>query len=159
MKETPITSLRHQTNARLACHAWEISGQLRKVANRFPQSREKILGYSEQLEAIGTSLLSILLVLKLLPIGDLPIAQHHIETCHSFLNTFQGLQELLNICSSNSKLQPVILFSGERLCIQSHDAHLHFQRALSSMKASICRALYSMRESFKIIKEVSSDFV
>jgi hypothetical protein len=149
-------SFRNQTNARLTCHAWEISGQLRKLAHRFPQSRVHILGYSSRLEAISISLLSLFPILAALPKRDLTIARHHLGTCHSFLKTLNSLQELLNICASSSKLQPVVLVSGQRLSLPSEDAHSHFRHALSSMEASIRRAIYSMRESFKYGGELSS---
>jgi hypothetical protein len=157
MEETHTTSLRSQTNARLTCHAWEISGQLRKLANRFPQSRDNILGYSERLEAISRSLLSLLPILNSLPKRDLIIARHHLGTCHRFLNTLHGLQELLAIRASNSRLRPVVLLSGKRLSLLSEEVHLQFQQALSSMEASIRLAIYSMRESFKCNGELRSD--
>ena len=149
-------SFQNQSNARLTCHAWEISGQLRKLAPRFPLSRVNILGYSSRLEAISISLLSLFPILTALPKRDLIIVRHHLGTCHSFLKTLYSLQELLNICANNSKLQPVVLVSGKRLSLLSEDAHSYFRQALSSMEASIRRAIYSMRESFKCGGELSS---
>jgi len=146
-----MASLRRQTNARLTCHVWEISGQLKKLANRFPQSRDSILSYSERLEAMSMNLTS------LLPNKDLIIARHHLAPCHRFINTFHGLQELLTICASNSKLQPVILLSGKRLSLLSEVAVLHFRQALSNMEASISRAICSMKESFKYNGHLCSD--
>ena len=156
MEKTTTTSLRSQTNARLTCHAWEISGQLRKLANRFPQSRDNILSYSERLEAMSMNLLSLFPILNSLPNRDLIIARHHLGACHRFINTLYGLQELLVICASNPKLRPVILLSEKRLSLLSEDALLHFQQALSNMEASIGRAIYSMRESFKYNGELCS---
>jgi hypothetical protein len=157
MEETATTSLRNQKTARLTCNAWEISGQLRKLANRFPQSRDNILSYSERLEAMSMNLISLFPILNSLPNRDLIIARHHLGTCHSFINMFHGLQELLVICASNSKLRPVILLSGKCLSLLSEDALLHFQQALSNMETSIGRAIYSMRESFKYNGELCSD--
>lgn len=131
MEETPF---RDQPNARLTCHAWEISGQLRKVAHRFPQSRVNILGYSWRLEAISTSLLSLFPILTALPKRDLTIARHHLGTCHRLLKTLYSLQELLNICAGNSGLQPVLLVSAKRLSLLSEDAHWYFRQALSPLK-------------------------
>jgi hypothetical protein len=145
-----------QINARFTCHAWEISGQLRKVAHHFPQSRVNILGYSSRLEAISTSLLSLFPILTALPGRDLIIAQHHLGTCYNVLKTLYSLQELLNICAGNPELHPVVLLLGKRLVLSSEDAHSYFWQALSIMEESIRRAIYSMRESFICEGELSS---
>lgn len=98
-------SFRNQVNAKLTCHVWEIGGQLRKVAKRFPKSKDNILTYSKRLEAINISLMTILPILSHLPGKDRVIAQHHLGWRYRFIDALYGLLELLDVCASDSKLR------------------------------------------------------
>ncbi|KAH7355456.1 hypothetical protein BKA65DRAFT_535671 [Rhexocercosporidium sp. MPI-PUGE-AT-0058] len=149
MKEPDMASLRCQINARLPCHACEISTQLRKLANQFPPSRNNILSYSERLEAMSTNFLLLFPIMNSLPNKDLIIVRHHLGPCQRFLNKLNGLQELLALCARNSTTRPAVLVSGKWISPLGEDAHRCFQEALSNIDASINRAVYSMRESFK----------
>ena len=141
--------MRNEVQAALTCHTWEIGEQFRKVAKRYPQFRESLLGYSDRLEAISTSLLSLLPIMSRLLPGDSVIAGHHLGRCHRLIEPLYGLQELLKACDGDKNKFPMMTLSGQHLGVFTREAHSHFQKALSNVEAAILRAVCSMRESFQ----------
>ena len=72
--------------------------------------RTNILDYSGRLDALSQSLLSLPPFLNRLPEKDLLVVEQVLGNCYHFLGTFRGLQDLLELCSINSKLKPMYCF-------------------------------------------------
>jgi hypothetical protein len=144
-----LKSVRNEAQAALICHAWEMGEQFRKVAKKYPQSRESLLEYSDRLDAISSSLLSLLPIMGNLLSKDSLIAGHHLGRCHRLIEPLYGLQELLKACNGDKNKHPVLELSDQSLGVFTGEAKLYFSNSLSNVEEAIFMAVRSMRDLFQ----------